>query len=153
MLSCMQDLRHLYLNDALPSAAGFLSSRAFHTSQKIYLPRLSRLFISDSVSSVIALLSCVNISLKPQVLVQCHSKDNPSLDDYARLSSLLTQPFHTSDDRASSDVTIRSLVTKLKDHMAMLTSSAYDCDVSVPGPRTGFATLLFCTSSFIFVDR
>ncbi|KAF8138932.1 hypothetical protein EV363DRAFT_1580603 [Boletus edulis] len=50
-LSRVQDLRHLYLKDALASTAGFLSSTEFHSFQKINLPRLSRLLIVAPLST------------------------------------------------------------------------------------------------------
>ena len=106
-LSCMPGLSHLYLeNDVLASDAGFLSSSAFNTSQKISLPYLSRLLVGAPISTVIALLSCVNIPLKTEVRLLCVSYD-PSPDDFAPLSSVLAQRFSISKGQAP---TIRSLV-------------------------------------------
>ncbi|KAF8550386.1 hypothetical protein OG21DRAFT_1487808 [Imleria badia] len=55
-LRCMQELTDLYLEDALTSAAGFLSSTAFHNFQKVNLPRLSRLWIVTPLSTVLPLM-------------------------------------------------------------------------------------------------
>ena len=60
-LGCMQDLSHLYLMRVLPGSQGLVSGTTFNTSQKINLPRLSRLQIDDSLLPVIAFLSCVKI--------------------------------------------------------------------------------------------
>ncbi|KAN0097041.1 hypothetical protein V8E55_001487, partial [Tylopilus felleus] len=71
MLSCMQDLRHLDLDYALARASGYLSSAAFDAFQKFGLPHLSRLSISAPLSTVIALLSCVNFPLETEVGIKC----------------------------------------------------------------------------------
>ncbi|KAF8138968.1 hypothetical protein EV363DRAFT_1445735 [Boletus edulis] len=103
-LSCVPDLRHLYLEDALDSTAGFLSSPEFHSFQKINLPRLSRLLIVAPLSTVIAFLACVNIPIE-------------------------NRRFSTSTSEALSSPTFRSLVI---DYRATLTFSSLerDCDSS-----------------------
>ncbi|KAF8138885.1 hypothetical protein EV363DRAFT_1315068 [Boletus edulis] len=109
-LGCMQDLTYLRLNNTLASAASFLSSAAFHTFQKISLPHLSRLKIMAQPSTVVALLSCVNISLKAELRLNSAIKDRSSTPDhYAMLCSLLAQRFSMSEDEALYGQTIRTL--------------------------------------------
>ena len=122
-LSCMQDLVYLYLEDALASATDFLSGTAFSTLQKIDLPHLSRCLIAAPLSTVIALLSCVNIPLTTEVRLECVSEDDTSLDDYATLTSLIAQLFSMSHDRAPSGLNIRSLVIDSYGSLAKLTFS------------------------------
>ena len=107
-LSCMQDLTHLGLDGALASAAGFLHSTAFQTFQKINLPRLSSLFISAPLSTVIVLLLCINIPLKTKVRLHCDLERGSSLDDYARFSTLAKR-LNMFEEQAPSMPTIRSL--------------------------------------------
>ncbi|KAF8420288.1 hypothetical protein L210DRAFT_3562991, partial [Boletus edulis BED1] len=106
-LSHMQDLKHLYLCYALPSATGFLSSPVFKTFEKIDLTHLSRLWIAAPLSTAVTLLSCINIPLKTQVKLECNFELNSSLDYYALLRSLLAQRYN---DQAQSDPTILSLI-------------------------------------------
>ncbi|KAF8123772.1 hypothetical protein EV363DRAFT_759135 [Boletus edulis] len=106
-LSRMQDLQHLYICHALPSAIGFLSSAVFKTFEKIDLPHLSRLRIRALLSMTVTLLSCINIPLNTQVRLECNSEPNSSLDHYALLRSLLAQRYK---DQAQSNPTILSLV-------------------------------------------
>jgi len=128
VLGCMQDLTSLYLDEALASAAGSISSATFRTFQKINLPRLSRLLIIAPLSTVIALLSCVNIPLKTQVRLQCRSEHGFSLDSHTLLSSSLTQRFNVLHDLAPSGLTIRSLVIDLMQGMEGVTCSTSDRD-------------------------
>ena len=81
-LSYMQCLTHLHIEDALRSAAYFLSSGAFHTFQKIDLPRLSHLFIVAPLSVVGVLLSCVNFPLETEVRLECNLECASSLGHY-----------------------------------------------------------------------
>ncbi|KAI9574311.1 hypothetical protein HD554DRAFT_2165803 [Boletus coccyginus] len=127
-LGCMQELTYLYLDDALASATGFISSAMFPTFQKIDLPHLSRLLIIAPLSTVVAMLSCVNIPLNTQVRLQCRSEQGFSLDDHTLLSSSLTQRFNVPDDRGPSSLTIRSLVVDLMQEMVGLTCSTSDRD-------------------------
>ena len=120
-LRCMRDLRHLYLDKALLSAAGFLSSAAFHSFPKIDLPLLSRLWISAPLSTVITLLSCVTVPLKTEIRLECALEHGPLLDDHTLLSSLLAQRLNTSEDPAQCTPEIRSLVMKFYGHMHMVT--------------------------------
>ncbi|KAF8437297.1 hypothetical protein L210DRAFT_3547425 [Boletus edulis BED1] len=129
-LSCVQDLRHLYLEDALASTAGFLSSPEFHSFQKINLPRLSRLLIAAPLSTVIAFVACVNIPSKTELRLDCDFEDGLSLHDYASLFSVLAQRFSTSTSEALSSPTFRSLVIDLKSYRTALMFSPLerDCD-------------------------
>ena len=129
MLSCMPDLTRLYLEDALASAIGFLSSSAFNTSQKINSPRLSRLLIDAPLSTVIALLSCVNIPLKTEVRLQCNDEHDSSPVEYALLCSALAQRFSMTEDQALSSPTIRSLFIEFDQWgKVKLAFSECDCD-------------------------
>ncbi|KAF8123765.1 hypothetical protein EV363DRAFT_1455152 [Boletus edulis] len=137
-LSRMQDLQHLYICHALPSAIGFLSSAVFKTFEKIDLTYLSRLGIGAPLSTTITLLSCINIPLKTQVRLECNSERNSSLDHYALLRSLLAQRYK---DQAPSSPTILSLIVQSAEGRAILTFSprqrntthityaAWDCDI------------------------
>ena len=111
-LSCMQDLTHLYLEDTLASASGFLYSVAFHNVAKINLSRLSHLFVSAPLSTVIALLSCVNIPSEAEVRLRCGAEHNfSSFDDYAPLCSLLAQRLGgISENHEPAGQSIRSLI-------------------------------------------
>ncbi|KAF8555395.1 hypothetical protein OG21DRAFT_1602946 [Imleria badia] len=130
-LRCMQDLTHLYLEDALASAVGFLSSPALHNFQKINLPRLSRLLIAAPLSTVITFLSCVNIPSRTKVGLECDSERGRPPDDYAALSSLLSQRFNMSDDQERSSPTIRSLIVNLcRAHELILTASERNIHLS-----------------------
>ncbi|KAF8138939.1 hypothetical protein EV363DRAFT_1315243 [Boletus edulis] len=130
-LGRMQDLMHLYLVDALPSAAGFLSSTAFDTFQKINLPHLSRLHVAAPLSTVIALLSCVNIPLETELRLDCGVEGSSPHHDYALLYSLLAQRLGKPEDQALSSLTIHTLVISFLDFgWATLAFSTLegDCD-------------------------
>jgi len=128
-LSSMQDLTHLHLNHSLASSTGFVSSTTFQTFHKINLPRLSRLLIAAPYSTVVALLSCVNVPLKAQVRLQCCFEYNSDLSLYHALLCLsLTRWFNAHDDRAGSSLTIRSLVIERVEGSVGLTCSTSDRD-------------------------
>ncbi|KAF8437140.1 hypothetical protein L210DRAFT_3546966 [Boletus edulis BED1] len=130
-LSCMQDLTHLYLEDALASASGFLSSAAFHTSRKINLPHLSHLLITAPLSTITALLSCVNIPLTTRINLNLNRSTEPhssTFDDYTPFCSLLAQRLHTL-----SGPTIRRLIIVFMPNWeaARVTFAASERDFSV----------------------
>ncbi|KAF8433049.1 hypothetical protein L210DRAFT_3763759 [Boletus edulis BED1] len=127
-LSCVQDLRHLYLEYAFASTAGFLSSPEFHSFQKINLPRLSRLLIAAPLSTVIAFVACVNIPSTAEIKLDCGTEDGVSLHDYATLFSVLAQRFSTSTSQALSSPTFRSLVIDLAGYRTALTLSSLEHD-------------------------
>ena len=109
-LSCMQNLRHLYLKIFISGANSFLSSTKFNTVifQKINLPRL---LVVARPSTIITFISCVNIPLQTQVRLVCGIKHTSTSDDHdALLSSFLVQRFATSEDQALSSLMIRSFV-------------------------------------------
>lgn len=135
-LSCMQDLKHLYLKYALASDAAFLSSAALQT-QKVTLPRLSRLFIVAQPPTVIALLSCVNIPLQTKVRLSCDFKQDSSLDDYVSHFSLLAQTLSAFEDQAPSSPTIHSLGIATFPHSTILSfgSTEYEFNYSVSQPH------------------
>ncbi|KAF8123769.1 hypothetical protein EV363DRAFT_1355391 [Boletus edulis] len=126
-LSRMQDLQHLYICHALPSAIGFLSSAVFKTFEKIDLTHLSRLWIGAPLSTTVTLLSCINIPLKTRVRLECNSEPNSSLDHYALLRSLLAQRYK---DQAQSSPTILSLIVQSTEGRAMLTFSPRQRDTT-----------------------
>ena len=122
---CMQNLSHLCLLRVLPGSR-LISGTTFSTSQKINLPRLSRLQIDDSLSTVIAFLSCVNIPPNTKVKLGCYCQEDTSVDHYMMLSS---QRFHASaGGLAMSTPSIRSLVLELGGPTPRLTLSALECD-------------------------
>ena len=95
-LSCMQDLRHLYLSKKFVSGANsFISSTTFNTVtiQKNNLPRL---LVVARLSTIIAFISCVNIPLQTQVGLVCGIKHGAPLSSFLALSSLMTRPFIAS---------------------------------------------------------
>ena len=131
----MQNLEHLYLDNALARAPGFLSGAA--GEMRINLPYLSRLLIAAPLSTVIALLFCVNNPSKTQLRLRCFPGNDTSLDDFTRLYSVLAQRFSQSEDQAVPISTIRSLSIRSADRWssAELTFSALerDCDCnSIP---------------------
>ncbi|KAF8420965.1 hypothetical protein L210DRAFT_3573896, partial [Boletus edulis BED1] len=110
VMGYMKDLKHLYLDQALASATGFLSSAVFRTFEKIDLPHLSRLLIGAPLSTSVALLSCVNIPLKTTIKLECDSEPDFPFDNHALLCSLLTRRCSIAEDHAVSSSTILSLV-------------------------------------------
>ncbi|KAF8555346.1 hypothetical protein OG21DRAFT_1507762 [Imleria badia] len=109
-LSCMQDLVQLYLDRALTNATGFVFNAAFNTLQKIYLPHLSRLLIAAPLSTLTALLSCVNVPSDAEFRLECQSEADSSLDGYSLLSPVLGQRFSVAENHAPSSQAIHSLV-------------------------------------------
>ena len=108
-LSCMQDLAQLHLDGALNHPVGFLSSATFNTFQKVNLPRLSRISIAAPLSAVIAFLSCINNSSNAEFRLECHCEDDPSMDNYSLLSSILGQRFSVAEHQEPANQAIRSL--------------------------------------------
>ncbi|KAF8437274.1 hypothetical protein L210DRAFT_1059415 [Boletus edulis BED1] len=132
-LSRMQDLTNLYLQDALASAADFLSSEAFHTVQKVNLPHLSHLLIVGPLSTVVAFLSCVNIPLKAEVRLRCVAESHLSHNIYAWLSWILQERLDKFENQVLSHPTIRSLIVQFGNEdtkvaaEASLTASVSEC--------------------------
>lgn len=91
---------------ALVGAAGFLSTPAFLGFQKVNLSHLSHLSVDAPLSTVIALLSCINIPLETVVRPLCRNENDASPDHYFPLHSILAQRFSTFKDQAI----IRSLI-------------------------------------------
>ena len=134
-LSHMHNLMDLYLDDSLASASSFLFGAAFHGFQKINLPRLAHLSIIAPLSTVNALVSCINIPLKTDVKLgpDCGWDNNlSSLDDHALLCSLLARRYSMTQYQPQSRLAIRSLVIKYPnwryDERANLTFRAWECD-------------------------
>ena len=133
-LSRMQALTVLHLRDALRSV---LSSGASSVSPKVGLPYLARLFVLAPFSTVVALLSCINISLKTQVKLKMISEDGISIDDYAQLPSLFAQIFSQSEDLLSLGPTFRSLIvypSLYQSTFAVYASELSDCNPLLPNP-------------------
>ncbi|KAN0096977.1 hypothetical protein V8E55_001423 [Tylopilus felleus] len=137
----MQDLRHIDLDDALASAAAFLSSAAFDAFQKINLPHLSCLSIFAPLLTVITLLSCIKFPLETEVRIKCHHMGDSSFSGYVRLSSLLARIFHMVDEQASSILTIHSIIMQFTGEAATLIFSASELDLGpsifIPSARWG----------------
>ena len=123
MLNCIQDLTHLDLHHALASVAG-LSSVAISTWQKINLPRLSRFSIAAPLSTVIALLSWLNMPLRTEIALQCEYEVGSDPDDYSLLSSLLAQRLNMAEDQTVPVSAIRSLTAEFKPFSRTLIFSA-----------------------------
>ncbi|KAF8552621.1 hypothetical protein OG21DRAFT_1443243 [Imleria badia] len=134
-LGDMHDLTHLELDAALACADDFLRSPAFHSRQKINLPHLSRLLIDAPLSTVIALLSCVNIPFKTELRLTCRFED-AFPDNFTLLSPVLAQWFNTSLEARSA---IRSLVIHFSWRGWELTFSGLerDCDPSYFDSESG----------------
>ncbi|KAG6375623.1 hypothetical protein JVT61DRAFT_3191 [Boletus reticuloceps] len=128
---------------ALASAASFLSSVAFHTFQKFDLPHLSRFEILAQPSTVVALLSCVNVPLNAELRLNSAIKDRSSTPDhYDLLCSLLAQTFSMSEDETQYGQTIRtSLVTFSQRRDTIIGFCTLECDSetgSLPVPGSGW---------------
>jgi hypothetical protein len=157
MLSCLQDLTQLYLDDALASSAGFLSSAAFTTLQNINLPHLFLILIVAPLSTVIAFLSGVKISSNAEFILECDSEVDSSLDNYSLLSSLLGQKFNVAENQDSSSHPIRSLVIEpfMEKLSLILTFSASErhCCVSSSRMEWGCNIPLQIALNDLTVDR
>lgn len=130
-LSRMQALAVLHLDRTLADSRSFLSSEAFCVSPRVKLPCLTRLFIRALLSTVVALLSCMDVPLKTQLRLEIQSEANSSADDYDQLPSLLAQRFSRTKDPLSSSPAIRSLVISSLVHERRFTISASEhgnCD-------------------------
>ena len=110
LLSGMQDLTLLNLERVLPSARGFLASGGLGDSPKIDLPHLALLAVVAPLSTVVALLSSVNIPLKTHLSLTPLFERGSSVGDYAPISSFLAQQFSISKRPSSSCPIFRSLV-------------------------------------------
>ncbi|KAF8441646.1 hypothetical protein L210DRAFT_3537785 [Boletus edulis BED1] len=84
----MKDLKHLYLDQALASATGFLSSAVFGTFEKIDLPHLSRLLIGAPLSTNHAVSSSTILSL---VIDTCDGAATFIFSAYARYFNLVSR--------------------------------------------------------------
>ncbi|KAF8555365.1 hypothetical protein OG21DRAFT_1496321 [Imleria badia] len=133
-LSSMQRPTQLNLEDVLAShgGAGLLSSAAFNAYQMIdlpyLLPYLSRLSVSAPLSTVITLLSCINVPSNTDVKLKCDSERDSSLDHRILLSSVLAQRLSISEDQALSSHIIRTLVIETEGGETGLTFSRSERD-------------------------
>ena len=105
VLSNMQNLTHLRLEEALPSARRFLSSGALDRSPKISLPRLALMVVIAPLSTVGALLSYVNIPRRARLTLEPLFEPGSTVGDYAPMSSFLARQFN----QRSSGPIFRSL--------------------------------------------
>ena len=109
VLNVMQDLVFLHLVYVLPSASVFLSDGRLDDFLKINLPRLTLLTVIETLSAVVALLSCVNIPLKARLRLEPLFERDSSIDDYTPISSFLTQRF-SIPDRPSCPIFLSLLI-------------------------------------------
>lgn len=87
ILSDMQDLRHLYLEDGMARPHDFLLSDVFNAFPKINLPSLSGPLVIAPLSMVVAFLSCINIPPKTEFRLECL----PDFDvDFCNIFTLLS---------------------------------------------------------------
>lgn len=103
-LSRMQDLAHLYLENALPSARTSPINQSFKDPQQLSFPNLSRLSIVAPFTTVVLLLSCLDIPLKTQVRLRCCFE--PHAEDHSPIYPLLAKRFAASKDQAFTSVPI-----------------------------------------------
>ncbi|KAF8552418.1 hypothetical protein OG21DRAFT_128585 [Imleria badia] len=103
-LSRMQDLAHLHLENALPSARVDSIEESLENSEMLSFRKLSRLSIVAPFTTVVLLLSCFDIPLKTEVRLRCcfeaHAKD------HTPIYPLLAKRFIASNDQAFSLVPI-----------------------------------------------
>ncbi|KAF8141611.1 hypothetical protein EV363DRAFT_1308580, partial [Boletus edulis] len=97
-LSRMQDLAHLHLENALPSARTNSIDHSFQNSEKLSFPKLSRLSIVAPFTAVVLLLSCFNIPLKAEVRLRCCFETD--VEDHTPIYPLLAKRFIASRDQA-----------------------------------------------------
>ena len=135
LLRDMQDLSILQLEYALPSARGLLSSGRLGTSPKINLPCLALLTVAAPLSTVVALLSCVNTPSRTRLnLTPLHERGS-SARDYAPISSFLTQQFSASEQPSPSGLVFHSLIIHVS-RLPEVTFNSSEHD-HVPPSRVG----------------
>lgn len=106
-LSRMQDLAHLYLENALPSARTSSVDQSFGNSGKISFPKLSRLSIVAPFTTVVLLLSCFDIPLTTEVRLRCCFEADA--EDHTPIHPVLAKRFIASNDQTLALVpTIRT---------------------------------------------
>ena len=105
VLGSMQYITTLHVNHVLTDAHGFLPSGGLDTSQNINLPCLVDLAIGAPLSTVIVLLSCVNIPRMRLLQLGPLYEAGSSVSDYAPISSFIAQRF----SQQSSGLIFRSL--------------------------------------------
>ena len=136
----MQALADLHLENALPSTRSFLSSGEFNVSPTFNLPSLACLFIAAPLSTVVTLLSCINVPLKTQLMLYIKSERGSSFHDYAQLPLIFAQRSNQSEDLSSPSPAIHSLTIKFgHDRLGYLkfTITASECgspDLSMSYP-------------------
>ena len=105
-LSGMQNITVLHLEHALPGACDFLSGGGLHPSPKIHLLCLADLAVIAPLSTVIVLLSCINIPPTTLLHLARAFELRSSVSDCSPISSFLAQQF----SQRSSGPIFRSLV-------------------------------------------
>lgn len=103
-LGRMQDLVHLHLENALPSARGNSIGLSFEDSEKLSFPQLSRLSIVAPFTTVVLLLSCFDIPLKTEVRLRCCFEADA--EDHTPIYPLLAKRFIASKNQAFALVPI-----------------------------------------------
>ena len=93
-LSRMRGLAHLHLENALPSAHSNATGQSFEDLEKLTFPQLSRLSIVAPFSTVVMLLSCVDLPIQTEVRLRCCFET--SIEDYTPIYPLLAKRFIAS---------------------------------------------------------
>ena len=136
LLSGMHCITVLHLEGVLPNARSFLLSGGLGNSPRIDLPHVTRLAITEPLSTVVAVLSCVDIPLKTPLSLVSQSERGSSVYHYNPILSFVAQRFSTSGEWSLSDPTFRSLIiddsfpSKLT-----LSTSERDCKPRSPYPK------------------
>ena len=155
-LSRTQALTVLHLEYALSSA---LFNGALGVYPRVALPYLARLLVLAPISTVVALLSCINIPLETQVRLEIPD-DGTAVNDYAQLPPLFAQRFSQSEDLSSFCATIRSLVVNVSPNgltLVVCASGPSDCDPRLsmaypPRECSAYLTILIMMNPSIFTD-
>ena len=124
ILRVMENLAELGLNNVLASASGFLSSPGFRNFQEVNLSHLTRLSIDAPLSTVVALMCCVNIPSKTVVRLACSHELDSSAGHFTLLSSVLAQRLDVFQDQPK----IRSLIIRFVGTLAGVAFSTWERD-------------------------
>ena len=129
VLSRLPNLAVLYFQGPLAGARRLIHTKAFDP-QKVNLLSLVRLLVVSPISTVVALLSCVNIPLKTKVRLEFQSESTVSMRDHVPIARALAQRFDVPKDLALSSPTIRSMVIKpaLHGRTFIFSAKERDCD-------------------------
>ena len=129
ILRDMESLVGLSLDNVLASASGFLSGHAFRNFHEVNLSHLTRLSIDAPLSTVVALMCCVNIPSKTVVQLACSHELDSSAGHFTLLSSVLAQRLDVFQDQPK----IRSLIIKFVGSRAEVSFSTWERDCGEMG--------------------